>query len=422
MDELEIAAALEAYARGTDVRRRGNPYVPAYNAARGAMDRGAMGLNRSILRRAALAAGVGVPALSSAWQYFRRRRQTDDLKYDQPEPQRRRMNPTSSKLKKTPRSVLQNASHPPTKRKKKSFSKMRRRLRRFRRRRPRRARKTLARVWRRAMLKKPLLYRFRTSTGSLLAAAENACGYHENVSFVKATFEDLFSKYRHATTAGVGTLDLLDGTGMDYSNIPIIVKLHQTHTYRNNYVVPCQLTFYKVFCRSNTDNGPFTHYTQRLDHFTQGDEGAEATINFYPSDVNRFTSDGPSKWYYKAVGQLILQPGQQKTIVHNVRWRRFNSNLFKSTVVGTWNYFSRISTGILARIQGVVGHAEASESNTGVMDAKCDVLVRKSYVFTFPESTQIPEWTVSNDLDTVLEIVNPEAPDVIENNPGNQKK
>lgn len=215
-----------------------------------------------------------------------------------------------------------------------------------------------------------LIYKFDTKDTLRASASTAVYGYRDAVA--TATIELALAQARYFDPSTPGTL-ITGSLASPTFQQNIMVSAFSNCIIKNNYQVPCYVTYGVAFPKDDTNIDPSTARTNGLTDVGNPDQGS-TLLSF--RDSPQFVD----LWSYKSRSK-VLKPGDQLTISHGQKQFTYDPS-FQDSHSLTYQRKTK-SALFVYRCQGILGHDSAVSTEQGMLPAGFDVYVTTTYYITY---------------------------------------
>ena len=215
-----------------------------------------------------------------------------------------------------------------------------------------------------------VIYKYDTKDNLRPDAGEARYGYQNAVG--SAQIELALAQCRYFNPSSPGTL-ITGSLATPTFAQNILVSASSQMIIKNNYQVPCIVTYGVAFPREDTSIQPNLARTNGLTDVGNPDS-ASTLISFNDSPQFR------ELWRYRGRSKY-LRPGQQIIVKHFQKQFNYDPALQDSQ---TATYQNKVKSAVyLFRCQGILGHDGVVASEQGMLPAGIDVYVTTTYIITY---------------------------------------
>lgn len=233
----------------------------------------------------------------------------------------------------------------------------------------------------------------RTRQTTDIRAPNNTVAYNEYCQKTIASLEQAMSYLRYYDANTPGTLLInVAGNGL-YSREFQIKNIHSSIRVRNNYRYPAQVRIYSCTPKVDTDNKPYTYFTQGVaDSSSTG--YAAADLEAYPTDFKQVND----MWHLKCVFNGTLESGRTCTASHDTGPFKYNP-----AVTDTHSLVYQKKFGghlFFLRVSGDIGHTTITSGVEDEQEAgacEVEVLEKRRYDIEYDAGgAKLNDYSIAN--------------------------
>lgn len=213
-----------------------------------------------------------------------------------------------------------------------------------------------------------LIYRKR-GTGTARSSV-NSTSYFTSEDMTMANLELVLAQLRFFNPSVPGTLTQGSGASGTYYREYLFKTIHTNCVIRNNYQIPAKVTAYLCVPREDTSIAPTTAFSNGL-----ADVGNPTNTSslVYLTDSDEFND----LWKIQKSQSRILQPGQQMSMLHDVKNILYSPATYDSHAL---SYQKRFGSYVLVcKVEGILGHDSSVSTEQGMAQAGIDVMWETVY-------------------------------------------
>lgn len=177
---------------------------------------------------------------------------------------------------------------------------------------------------------------------------------------------------------------------------------------RNNYSIPCELTFYWFLTTENTDVSISSKITTSGTNLNISSPLTD--LNVYPSDLDVL------KRSYKILRteKVTLNAGDQAESKYTRHMKKYDPT-YLDNLPASEDANVKGDINCVIRIQGVLAHDTTTSSNVGRADASCDLEFYRKWSVVYPSDARFMEFETTNNGSAIVgEVAGPNVVNIVE--------
>lgn len=206
------------------------------------------------------------------------------------------------------------------------------------------------------------------------------------------TIEAALAGLRYFNPSNPGSLTTASGATGTYSRQFLFKKNFTSIHLKSNYMVPVNCKVYACVPKNDTSISPITAYTNGLLDQNGPDPNHP---DMYLSDSDQFNE----LWRIEKTTSRLLLAGQSMTVSHKIPDFEYDPSDLDSHALTNQRSFKAITW--VVRVVGEPGHDSATLTQQGLARGGVDFVVRTKLVINYDSGTNLNDYTVVNDLDTM---------------------
>lgn len=223
------------------------------------------------------------------------------------------------------------------------------------------------------------------------AAAVNKAGYAGFDVVTPATIEALIDKLPVTDPSAVATTNATNMTAVT-RNTKWYYNCRVKATLRNNYLFPCEVRWYKVKPKDNTNNGLTTLMSNTQGESIVGAGDYDDPI-FYPSSFPQVLQG----WKILKSGVQVLNSGEELHIFDNAEG--WYNHEYQDEIATTYTVKNTLQ--YLIRVQGTVAHDTTTSGLIGFSNVKLDGVVKREMKVRYPNIAPLRTLNYTSGLDAI---------------------